>query len=104
MAKVISDKIYSPQVFVEMLTDKCYCFDEEDTVEEIRSLLKQNGIDYVHVFSLLDAEKMISTPNAFFVVVDTSYLSDVPDAEGHFEMTNEYRFIQVPNNLVYRFV
>ena len=42
---VATNKLYSPQKFVEVLTGKYYIFDGDDDIEEIHKLLRKNGIE-----------------------------------------------------------
>lgn len=42
---VVTNKLYSPQDFVEILTGKYYIFDGDDDFDQIHAALVQNGIE-----------------------------------------------------------
>lgn len=42
---VVSRKIYTPQTFVDILTDACYGFDGDDPIGQIHKLLKHHGVE-----------------------------------------------------------
>ncbi len=102
MGRIISNKCFSPQEYVELITNKCYYFKEENTVEEIKDRLKENHVPLILNFSIDDI-KFQDSVNAdmCFVLVDTSYLSDKPDKDGHYEMIPHYSFFEVPTGVVF---
>ena len=42
---VVTNKLYSPQEFVEVLTGKYYIIDGDNDIDEIHELLCQNGVE-----------------------------------------------------------
>ena len=103
MGRIISNKCFSPQEYIELITDKCYYFHEEDTLEEINQRLKENHALPILNFSIDDTRFQGSAcEDICFVLVDTSYISDKLDKDGHFEMIPHYSFFEVPNGIVER--
>ena len=93
---VKSKTIYSPQAYVELLTGKCYCFREDNTAEEIHTILKLNKVENDTNKTILDypldeiakiVENKISV-----VLVDTTYINDDR------KMVSEYRWFEVPED------
>ena len=88
-----SELIYSPQNFVDLLTDKCYIFTGENVIEQIHKLLKENGVESEDLplwdYPLSDVEHIVE--NAIPVVlVDVSGF----DADG--EWKTEFRWFEIP--------
>ena len=89
-------QIYSPQTFVEKLTGYCYGFDQDDTVNEIHSLLRKHGIetDTSPLFDYpLDEIEEVVANEVEVVLVDTTYINS------NCEMINEYRWFEVPEGV-----
>lgn len=96
MKCVKSTELYSPQAFVEALTGKCYCFNQDNTVEEIHRLLKINGVENdtdktLWDYSLDEIDEIVEN-NVPVVLVDTTYINE------DCEMVYEYRWFEVPES------
>ena len=90
---VRSELIYSPQSFVDSLTDKCYIFTGDNVIEQIHRLLKENGVESEDLplwdYPLSEIEHIVE--NAIPVVlVDVSGFNDDDEWE------TEYRWFEVP--------
>lgn len=85
---VKSNVIYSPQTFIEALTDKCYFFNGENITGEIRKILKKHNIksrDY-----RFEKINKIVADNANVVLVDVSGFDE------SLSYHTEFRWFEVP--------
>ena len=90
---VKSNKVYSPQNFVEALTGQCYIFDGHNVIEQIHSLLRKHGYEDDECETLwdypLDEIEVIVDAKTPVVLVDVSGFDD------NDEWVVEYRWFEV---------
>ena len=89
---VVSNTIYTPQSYVEQLTDKCYIIND-NVIQTIHSILMQEGIES-HDYPLWDYpldEISEIVENELNVV-----LVDVSDFDENDEWVQEFRWFEVP--------
>jgi len=86
---VKSRRIFSPQEFVEALTGRCYCFEKENTLSEIKARLKENFIR-TRSFPLEKLSPIVK--NRLNVV-----LVDVSGFNERNEWVEEFRWFEVKN-------
>lgn len=97
---VLSNEAYSPQGFIGELTDKYYIFNEDNDIDTIHDLLRQNGLeteesplwDYP-----LDEIDHIVENKLNVVLVEIGYFDD--DDILH----KELRWFEVPENMIEKF-
>lgn len=97
---VTTNKLYSPQEFVEVLTGKCYIFRSDDDIEEIHDLLRENGLEneeYPLWDYSLDAIEHIVEHDIPVVLVDVM----ISNPDGDFE--HELRWFEIPAECVVDF-
>lgn len=97
---VLSNTIYTPQNFVEALTDKCYIFNSDNDAERIHKLLAIEGIETkdspLWDYPLSEIEHIVEN-NINVVLVEIVYF-DENDA-----FQREYRWFEVPEEYADRF-
>lgn len=91
MANVKSDKIFSPQNYVDAVTGKYYIIDSDDDVKEIEKLLKQNGYEGWN-YPLSEIDHIVE--NELSVVLVDCMIWD----EKASEFKHEYRWFEVPED------
>lgn len=90
---VKSEKIYSPQNYLEAVTGKCYIIDGEDDVELIQDILMQNGYDDTLWDYPMSEIGHIVENNLNVVLVDCMVVNPVTDQFEH-----KYRWFEVPED------
>ena len=97
---ILTNTVYSPQVFVEKLTDKCYLFHSDNDAEHIHELLMMKGLEDedspLWDYPLSEIEHIVKN-NINVVLVEIVYF-DEDDA-----FQREYRWFEVPEEYVDRF-
>lgn len=91
---VLSEKIYGPSEFVEILTGLYYCFDKENTIREIEEILDiEYGDGALWNYPLSEIDH-ISDNDLNVVLVDVSgfYTSD--------KIQSLYRWFEVPADFI----
>jgi hypothetical protein len=90
---VLSNEIYSPQSYIEMLTGHYYIFNMTNSVyEEIKNLQYWNGFEDLWNYPLNEIEHIIEN-KINVVLVD---VSDVDNESG--DWVSEYRWFEVPES------
>ena len=96
MRIVRSNQLYSPQIFVERLTDRLYIFQGDDDVITIHRLLKENGVETddapLKDYALDEIEKAIEEHKPV-VLVEALRL----DEHTH-DFVEELRWFEVPKD------
>lgn len=95
--KVISKKLWSPQEFVEAITDKCYAIDGDNDSIAIRQLLEDNGYSNVWDYMLDEVENMPESVHQV-VLVDCLIWNSREDHYVH-----SYRWFEVPDDKIDKF-
>ena len=92
-----SKRTYTPQSFVDALTDRCYIFRQENTVSEIHHLLRLNGIETeenpLWDYPMDEIDHIVA--NGIPVV-----LVDVSGFNENDKWVEEYRWFEVPEDFV----
>lgn len=92
---VKSDKLYTPQEYVEAITGNCYAFPQDDTIAEIEAALESNGCGGYWSYPLSEIGH-IAEMDIDVVLVDVSGF----DEEG--EWRNAVRWFEVPDDFAER--
>lgn len=91
---VKSPEIYSPQVFVGIMTGNCFIFKQENTIAEIENILDEYfGEGSYWSYALEEIEHIVV--NKIPVV-----LVDVTGFYGTMNITPKYRWFEVPENFI----
>lgn len=97
---VLTNTIYTPQSFVETLTDKCYLFNSDNDAERIHNLLAIENIEDedspLWDYPLSEIEHIVAN-NINVVLVEIVYF----DEDDVFQ--REYRWFEVPEEYADRF-
>lgn len=97
---VLSNAIYTPQDFVEALTEKCYIFNSDNDIARIHALLTQNGVEDedspLWDYPLSEIEHIVEN-HINVVLVEVVYF----DEDDVFQ--REFRWFEVPEEYVDRF-
>lgn len=92
---VKSEKIYSPQNYLELVTDNCYFHNGDNDVEFIQEILVKNGYtDTLHDYPLSEIDHIVSE-NLNVVLVDCMVWNDETK-----EFEHAYRWFEVPKDVV----
>ena len=91
---VVSNKIWSPQKFVEVITGKCYMIDGDDDVGLIGSLLEENGYDSLWDYPFNEVDHIVEN-GLHVVLVDCLVWDEEVDQYVH-----EYRWWEVPEDKI----
>ena len=89
---VKSQKLYTPQTYCEKMTGCCYCFDHENTVFEMETVLKRHGLESEHWSYPLDEIDHIVKNGLNVVLIDVSGFTK----QG--KWIQEYRWFEVPED------
>ena len=90
---VKSEKIYSPQNYLEAITGKCYMISGEDDVEFIQEVLVMHGhTDTLWDYPLSEIDHIVEN-NLDVVLVDCMVVNEETDQFEH-----QYRWFEVPEN------
>lgn len=93
VAMVKSNKIYSPQNYLEAVTGKCYIINGENDVDFIQEILVQNGYnDTLWDYPLSEIDHIVEN-KLDVVLVDCMVVNAETD-----EFEHEYRWFEVPEN------
>jgi hypothetical protein len=94
---VVSEKLYTPQQFVEVVTGHCCIFNGDDDVGRISAILEENGYGYLWDYTMSDIDHIVEQGHQV-VLVDCMVWS-----EGKGQYEHEYRWWQVPDNALNKF-
>lgn len=89
---VRSEKIYSPQAYLEAVTGKCYVISGEDDVEFIGIVLAQNDLTELWDFPLSEIDHIVKN-KLNVVLVDCMVVNEETDQFEHV-----YRWFEVPED------
>lgn len=90
---VKSEKIYSPQNYLERVTGSCFLINGDNDVELIREILADNGYaNELGDYPLSQIEHIVKS-NLDVVLVDCLVINPKTD-----EFEHEYRWFEVPQN------
>ena len=90
---VKSEKIYSPQNYLEAVTGNCYIISGEDDVELIQEILVENGYtEELWDYSLSEIDHIVEN-NLNVVLVDCMVVN--PDTD---QFEHQYRWFEVPED------
>lgn len=84
---VKSNRMFSPQNYVELVTGKCYLFNEDNDIIEIERLLRQNGFGDLTNYPLSDIDIIVKN-NLNVVLVECSLFIDD-------ELVHKYHWFEV---------
>lgn len=88
---VKSEKVYSPQAYLEAITGKCYCMGNEYPVDFIQEILVAEGhTDELWDYPLTEIDHIVEN-DINVVLVDCGYLYGD-------EYVEEYRWFEVPES------
>lgn len=93
---VKSDKIFSPQLYVEAVTGNYYIFPNDGLsyLEIIRKLLEENCLDHLWDYPFKEIDHIVEN-NLDVVLVDCG---EYADAEHGVVWVNDYRWFEVPED------
>ena len=91
---VVSEKLWTPQAFVDAITGHCYIFDGEDDVGAIAFLLEENDYDDLWDYPLSEIDHIVEQGNNV-VLIDCLVWSE---DRGQYE--HEYRWWEVPKDKI----
>ena len=91
---VVSNKLWTPQTFVEAITGHCYIFDGDDDVGHIAAILEESGFGDLWDYSMDEVDHIIEQRH-HVVLVDCMVWSEDDGRYGH-----EYRWWQVPEDKI----
>jgi hypothetical protein len=94
---VVSNKVWSPQKFVEEITGFCYSFGGDDDVGRIAGLLDEHGYGDLWDYPLNEIDHIVEC-NHNVVLVDCLVWFE---NKNHYE--HEYRWWQVPEDKIEAF-
>lgn len=96
---VLSNKIFSPQNFIEICTGVVYTFTDEekkDIIKTIHNILRKHKLEDDHLETLWDYPlseiDVIEDSGSIVVLVDVSHYEDD-------KYINEYRWFEVPDTV-----
>lgn len=97
---VLSNKLFTPQTFLEIITDKCYMYGDDD-IRLIHNVLREEGFEDDDSCTLwdypLDEIGEIVENEIDVVLVECCYFDD------NDVLQKEYRWFEVPEECVSRF-
>lgn len=97
---VLSNKLFTPQTFLEIITDKCYMYDDDD-IHFIHKILREEGFEDDDSCTLwdypLDEIGEIVENEINVVLVECCYF------DGNYVLQREYRWFEVPEECVNKF-
>ena len=88
---VKSERIYSPQQYLEVITDKCYIIRGEDDVAFIHGALAHDGFD-LWDYPMSEIEHIVEN-KLDVVLVDCMVVNEETDQFEH-----QYRWFEVPED------
>ena len=88
---VKSEKLFTPQSYVEALTGNCYVFGSDNVCEQISNVLLLNKMPNLFDYPLSEIDHIVE--NKIDVV-----LVDVSCFDNHGIWHYEYRWLEVPEN------
>lgn len=88
---VKSEKIYSPQQYLEAITDKCYITREDDDIKFIEDVLDLNGYGFWN-YPLSEIDHIVEN-EVDVVLVDCMVWNEYLR-----EFRHEYRWFEVPED------
>ncbi len=89
---VKSEKIYSPQNYLESVTGNCYIISGENDIELIQTILAENGYDELWDYPLSEINHIVEN-NLNVVLVDCMVVNEETDQFEH-----QYRWFEVPED------
>ena len=97
---VLSNKLFTPQTFLEIITDKCYMYGDDD-ISLIHNVLREEGFEDDDSHTLwdypLDEIGEIVENEVDVVLVECCYF------DGNDVLQREYRWFEVPEECVNKF-
>lgn len=87
---VKSEKLYSPQNYLESVTGNCYIINGEDDVKFINRVLYENDLDILWNYPLSEIDHIVEN-GLNVVLVDCMVANEETD-----EFEHEYRWFEVP--------
>jgi hypothetical protein len=94
---VVSEKIWTPQQFAEVITGHRYIFDGDDDVGYLASILEESGYGDLWDYDLNDIDRIIQHGHQVVLVDCMSWC----ESQGQYE--HDYHWWQIPNNAVQKF-
>ena len=88
---VKSEKLYTPQSYVEALTGNCYVFGGDNVIEQIANVMLFNKLPNLFDYPLSEIDHIVE--NKINVV-----LVDVSCFDKHGIWKHEYRWFEVPDD------
>ena len=88
---VKSEKLYTPQSYVEALTGNCYVFGSDNVIEQIANVMLFNKLPNLFDYPLSEFDHIVE--NKINVV-----LVDVSCFDKHGIWKHEYRWFEVPDD------
>ena len=88
---VKSEKLYTPQYYVEALTGNCYVFGSDNVIEQIANVMLFNKLPNLFDYPLSEIDHIVE--NKINVV-----LVDVSCFDKHGIWKHEYRWFEVPDD------
>ena len=88
---VKSERIYSPQNYLEIITDKCYIINGEDDIEFIQGVLANEGFE-LWDYAMSEIDHIVEN-NLNVVLVDCMVVNEETD-----EFEHQYRWFEVPED------
>lgn len=88
---VKSEKIYSPQMYLEGVTEKCYVFDVDNDIEFIEKILYEHGYEFWN-YPLSEIDHIVEN-NLDVVLVDCMVWNEETK-----EFEHQYRWFESPEN------
>lgn len=92
--RIVSEKLWTPQAFVEAITGHCYIFDGDDDVGCIASILEEEGFGELWDYPMTETSCIIEHEHPV-VLVDCMVWF-----EGKGQYEHEYRWWQVPEEKI----
>ena len=98
---VLSNKLFTPQTFLEIITNKCYMYDDDD-IHFIHKILREEGFEDDDSCTLwdypLDEIGEIVENEVDVVLVECCYFDD------NDVLQKEYRWFEVPEKCAGKFI
>lgn len=94
---VLSEKLWTPQQFVENITGHCYIFNGDDDVGHIAAILEESGYDNLWDYAMSELDPIVQH-DLQVVLVDCMVWF-----EGKGQYEHEYRWWEVPKSAIEKF-
>lgn len=94
---IVSSNLYSPQSYLDIVTDKCYTFRLGSSVKsQVESILRQNELENLRSYPMQDIRPIVME-NVNVVLVD---MSDYNTKKSEWE--NVYMWYEVPTDCIHK--